>query len=121
MTETTHEHLIDFDKGVERMKGEEQLLKKLCGVFVRSCDKQLCELEQALNARDLQQAQKTAHSIKGGAGTIEAGPVHRTALAMEMAARNEDPVRLRSLLPELDDLCRRTRQAILEHYPDLQG
>ncbi len=102
------------------MKGEERLLKKLCSVFVRTSAGQLQELEQALKSEDLSTAQKIAHSIKGGAGTIEAGRLHNTAQEMENAARAKDLQRARNLLPELVDLSRQTRQAILEHYPDLQ-
>jgi len=97
------------------------LLKRLCEVFVRTSPEQLAELGSALASGDILAAQKIAHSIKGGAGTIEASAVHETAYAVELAARNEDLDKARALLPDLEDAVRRTSRIIQERYPDISA
>jgi hypothetical protein len=103
------------------MKGVESLLKRLCEVFINTSPGQLAELRSMLESGDILAVQKIAHSIKGGAGTIEAFAVHEAAYSLELAARDKNLDNAKARLSDLEDAVHRTNQIILERYPDISA
>lgn len=59
---------IDYNVGIERFGGNEEMLKK----FIRrySEDTHFCELQKALEAQDIEQAYRIAHTLKGVVGNL---------------------------------------------------
>jgi len=73
---------------MERMMDDEDLAREILEEFVRDAGRFLDPFDAALEAGDLRQLERLAHSAKGVAGTICADELHALALRIEQAARN---------------------------------
>jgi HPt (histidine-containing phosphotransfer) domain-containing protein len=60
----THEETLD------RLKGDQDFLKTLYGVFVEDLPKKLAAMDEALEGHDNDSLQRTAHSLKGASATV---------------------------------------------------
>jgi two-component system sensor histidine kinase/response regulator len=101
---------FDIPAALARLNGKRALLAKLIGDFHDRFAGFEAELRGYLAAGDHESALRTAHSLKGVAGTLEARPVAAAAAALEhalMADRQDDVEELiaattASLAPALD-------------------
>jgi two-component system sensor histidine kinase BarA len=73
--------LVDLDDGA---KG---LVAEMTGMFRTDSPVRLATIRAALEAGDLEQAARTAHALKGAAGTIGAHHLKNLAGEVEAAAR----------------------------------
>ena len=58
-------------------------------------------MEKALKKGRIEVIQKEAHAIKGGASTLEALPLTKTAKALEDVCKKNDPEKIGDLLNQL--------------------
>lgn len=104
---------IDHANGVARLMGDAALFARVLARFRKEYRNASATIRDAINAGDVQLAQRLAHTIKGAAGMIEALPLHAQAQALEQALRQGgDPARplarleraLEHLMRELETL-----------------
>ncbi len=57
------------------------------GMFVGECSHNIAELRKSLETRDLGLLERVAHTLKGAAASLGAGPVADAAFALEKQAR----------------------------------
>jgi len=60
-------------------------------------------VERAFEADDMTALRDAAHTLKGGAAELSAGPLRETAYAVERAARAADRDTLLRVIPELKE------------------
>jgi CheY-like chemotaxis protein/HPt (histidine-containing phosphotransfer) domain-containing protein len=75
---------------LDRMLGDESLIRKVVQVFLEDAPKRLSELDQAMASGDLERVRKEAHSIKGAAANLGAGMLVEAARSAEEAGRSGD-------------------------------
>jgi signal transduction histidine kinase/DNA-binding response OmpR family regulator/HPt (histidine-containing phosphotransfer) domain-containing protein/CHASE3 domain sensor protein len=76
---------LDTADGLLRVAGNKSLYTKLLRQFVEQQAAAAANIVEALNAGDHATAERIAHTVKGVAGNLGAGPVHRSASALEQA------------------------------------
>jgi hypothetical protein len=89
---------VDRDKALARVEGDRQAWSEIVDCFLEHSTALPDELAAALDAGDVERAVRTAHSLKGAALAIEAGPVAGTARDIEFATRDGDLSRAGQLL-----------------------
>jgi CheY-like chemotaxis protein/HPt (histidine-containing phosphotransfer) domain-containing protein len=88
-----------FDRAacLDRLGGNEELLRRIITVFLGDAQQQINKLAEALASVDLAQVGRLAHKISGAAGSISAIALHEIALKLEVAAREKSIERLAEL------------------------
>jgi HPt (histidine-containing phosphotransfer) domain-containing protein len=85
-------------------------LGELVEMYVQNMPERINALETQARDRDWQQLTRTAHQIKGSAGSYGFSVITSSAARLESAAKDGRPEEeILSALDELLDLCRRTR------------
>jgi two-component system sensor histidine kinase/response regulator len=99
---------IDHANGVARLMGDAALFARVLARFRKEYRNTAAVIADAIEAGNLQLAQRLAHTIKGAAGMIEALPLQAQAQALEQALRQGgDPaLPLARLEHALDDVMR---------------
>ncbi|MDR2694120.1 MAG: response regulator [Chitinispirillales bacterium] len=81
---------LDTAKGLEMMHGNAQIYKRIIGVFHKGGQEKINEINDALNASDLRLYTTYVHGLKSALASIGAAGLSATALALEMAGRQEN-------------------------------
>lgn len=82
--------MLDLQLAMERVGGDEELLKEIAQIFLEDCPRSLQELEEAVALSDAKRLERAAHSLKGSVSNFGAIGVTEAALALELMGRNED-------------------------------
>jgi CheY-like chemotaxis protein len=83
---------VVFDRAaaLERMGGDEDLLKELVGLFLHECPRRTAEIREALTRRDAAKLRQAAHTLKGSVGNFVAWEVFEGARQLEAIAHEQD-------------------------------
>ena len=98
---------IDLDVILEQLRGDRAFLNDLLETLLQEADDVLPRLEQAIARGDAEEVKGLAHSLKGAAATMAAGPVRDAAYTLEMLGRKGD-------LTDAPAALSRLRQAVRE-------
>lgn len=93
--------IIDWTAALEYVEGDCELLNELLLTAFNENRELLMQLDSAICARDAIVAGRLAHTIKGGAQSIAAMAIVKSAGAIEAAARAEDFTTARTLMLQL--------------------
>ena len=77
-------------EALDRIGGDEELLRDLCHIFLEESPKLLQKLQVALAAGDSDGVMRAAHSIKGESSYLGAGETSQAARQLEEMGRNKD-------------------------------
>lgn len=99
---TVSQPIIDLEALSEQFDGDKELLEEVAAIFAEDCPGRLNEAKTALAAQDSETLRRSAHSLKGAAGTLAANQVKDTASMLEQAAKNGEFVRAGEILPLLE-------------------
>jgi len=91
----------DKEKLLQRLRGREELVNKLCKIFYEQTDKHAAELDQLEQHFDLEDAVYITHSIKGGAANLSFLKLAEIAKKAEVAAREQDSETCKATVPEI--------------------
>lgn len=78
---------LDLAAGIARVMGDRRLFARVLERFRNDYRRAAEAIRAALAAGDTLLAQRLTHTLKGASGLIEAGPLHRQAVALEQALR----------------------------------
>ncbi len=87
---------------MERVGGDAGLVREVLDLFMDNMPEQMDGLRRAISAGDVQEAMLYAHTVKGMAANISAGPLCATASAAEKAAREGDLSPLAALAERME-------------------
>lgn len=76
----------DKDNALSRLLNNEELLIKVCELYLQSTPIKLEELKDAINNNNLSQISKLSHSLKGSSGDVGAANLHRLFDELEVMA-----------------------------------
>jgi CheY-like chemotaxis protein len=77
-------------EALERLGGDEELLRELCQIFLQESPKLLIKLKQAVVDGDVETVKRSAHSLKGEVSYLSAEDVSKTAKELERMADEND-------------------------------
>ncbi len=77
-------------EALDRIGGDEELLRDLCHIFLEESPKLLQRLQQAVAAGDTDGVMRAAHSLKGEAGYLGADGTSQAARQLEEMGHNKD-------------------------------
>ena len=110
--------IMEFEKTVEEFEGDRDFLIHILGSFLQNVKRQQGELRQALEDKNYEFIQKTAHAIKGGAANLLAIPFSQAASELERVGRQSDHQRgalaYQSFEQEYQRLVEYTKQFLLK-------
>jgi len=81
---------IDRQALMERLGGDNSLLKEIAELFMEDCARLLADMQQAVGQRDAERLEKAAHSLKGSVGNFGALRAVETLAEVERLARRWD-------------------------------
>ncbi|MFT5324156.1 MAG: two-component system sensor histidine kinase/response regulator [Planctomycetaceae bacterium] len=100
--------LIDRERALDRMGGDEELLAGLIECFIEDAPDLLRQLDEALKAEDAAEVARAAHSLKGLAANFEAIACRDSAVTIEQLGRDGDlsnvKAKLKTLKQDVSDL-----------------
>lgn len=88
-TFSTHNVVMNRQAALERMGGDEDILKLLGQAFLEDAPRIIGKLNESLTTRDGQKVHFYAHKIKGLASNFDANSTCKLAAEMEILGRNE--------------------------------
>ncbi len=83
------------------MDDDEELIRDVVDAWIVQNPAQMIALGEAVTAKDAERIHSLAHSLKGSAATIAAGPLTEAAYRMEMAGRLADMNEVDTLYADL--------------------
>ncbi|WP_430462182.1 PAS domain-containing protein [Thalassolituus sp. LLYu03] len=93
----------DRAAAIERLMGDDDLLNRLATMFADGFAERMKALQEALDARDVDEIRSVAHSMKGVTGNLGANQLHDIASQLEKAAQTcEEPV-CRGLIHDMEN------------------
>jgi CheY-like chemotaxis protein len=102
---------------MRRHLGSDELVAEVAQAFLHDCPARLAEIGTAIAARDRNAIRAAAHTLKGAAGNLFAGPVIACATGLESMAEDDafDPIAADATFVLLEAECARLVAAIQEN------
>ena len=94
--------LLDRSVALERVGGDEELLKEIAGLFLIEYPILLQDIRAALARADAESLERSAHSLKGAVSNFEARLAFDAALRLETIGRSKNLARAPSALIDLE-------------------
>jgi two-component system, sensor histidine kinase and response regulator len=92
---------IDIKAGLSRVGGNKKLYRDLLIKFHNDYQTIINDIQEALNKKDLELAQRLAHTVKGVSGNIGATEIQKAAESVELAVKDEQLESINDLLQTL--------------------
>jgi two-component system, sensor histidine kinase and response regulator len=80
---------IDIKTGLNRVGGNKKLYRDLLVKYSKDNQTVTQQIQEALNKKDMELAQRLAHTVKGVSGNIGAGEVQKTAEVVELSIKSQ--------------------------------
>lgn len=104
--------VIDTATALERVEGDEDLLRELALMLLESMPAMMEELRAACARADAEALERTAHTLKGSVGTLAAQRVWDTAQCLENSGRDGQLADSGALLAALEVEVGRLEEAL---------
>jgi PAS domain S-box-containing protein len=99
---------------LDRLMGDEQLVRDVLKIFLEDIPQQMKALEEYLKTGDAKSVQRQAHTIKGASANVCAEALRAVALEMEKAGTAGDLDAVRSRMAELEKQFEHVKQTIIQ-------
>ncbi len=104
--------VLNIPEAMERLDGDGELLKEICGVFTDDAPKQMEILRKAIDTGDMVLTERQAHSLKSAAANIGADLMKSRAFEIELAAREGDIKDIHMLYEQLEHELKKVLEAL---------
>lgn len=92
----------NMSKALEQLGGDESLFQEVIDIFLDQAPKHLAVLRVAVEQRQAETVETTAHTLKGDLGYLGIPEISQRAREIEEVARSKDVSRVASLLPQFE-------------------
>lgn len=75
---------------LERVGGDEELLREIAGLFLEDCPTLMTKIEQAVATNDAFNLERAAHSLKGSIANFGSEAAYQASLDLEQIGRSKD-------------------------------
>ena len=103
---------INLELGLRRTGGSSKLLRKLMLQFYKDHGQDVQSIRQALDAGELEEAHRIAHTVKGVAGTIGAEKLHQTAADVDALLKSGSGAEITPLLEQMEGTLQEVMQGL---------
>jgi two-component system, sensor histidine kinase and response regulator len=114
---TGHEPAVDLAAVMDRIGGDEELLRELVGLYVEDEQRLVEELVGAVRDGDSAGVRRSAHTLKGAVSNFCALDAWSAAQALEDAGRDGRVDQARALLDALRAELARVREVLSPYLP----
>ena len=104
--------VVDLNEALARLGGDRKFYRELLDMLLQDAPQQLRDMSEALERADAKRIEQVAHSLKGAAASLEAGPVRDTAQRLETLGREANLSGTIEALHELQGQLERLRQFV---------
>jgi HPt (histidine-containing phosphotransfer) domain-containing protein len=99
---------------LERLGGDQELLKEIAGLFLEDYGHLLAEIRRAVAARDAAALHRAAHTLKGSVSNFGADATSQAAYRLEILGRGGDLSEAEKALEQLEEALGRLTPALME-------
>ncbi len=85
---TTIESILNLSEAMTNLDGDAELLEEILDIFIDTAEDQLQNIQNCIEAEDVKQVAVQAHGMKGGASNFCAKKFVRSALRLEIKAKD---------------------------------
>ncbi len=82
--------VLNLNEAMTNLDGDAELLEEIMEIFLDTAGEQLQSIQDAIKAGDIKQVAVQAHGMKGGASNFCAKKFVRSALRLELKAKDEN-------------------------------
>ena len=100
---TAASEVFDIETALSRVRGKNELLKRLVHIFLQELPQTMSSIRTAVNSGDILQLQLSAHRLKGAASTISAVRVARISEDIERMAGTGELTDMESTFRSLEE------------------
>ena len=110
----TSKQQISFDRSsaLDRVGGDEELLREVAGIYLAEYPPLLDNIRSAVGAGDGDALQRSAHTLKGSLATLGAEPAAHLAMSLESQGRQNHLESAGAVLLRLEEELARVHQEI---------
>ena len=94
--------VVDLEQAMGRVGGDRDFYQELLGMLLEDASGQIGDMREAIGRGDAKRVEQTAHSLKGAAANLEAGPLRDVAWWLETLGREERLASAEGALAELE-------------------
>ncbi|CAN2039850.1 two-component system, sensor histidine kinase and response regulator [Candidatus Magnetomoraceae bacterium gMMP-15] len=94
---------INIESAIKRMGGNKELYIKLIGKFYREYSNIAVNIRKSLENKEIKDAERQAHTLKGLAGNFSAQTLRNTAQEIETAIKTQQLTEIESLIQSLEN------------------
>ncbi len=105
---------LDCAVALERLGGDEELLREVAGLFLDEYPMLMNEIRTAIMSRDSDALQRAAHSMKGSVSNFGADGVYQAAFVLEKKGRAGDFDALEPCINQLASALEQIHSALRE-------
>jgi signal transduction histidine kinase/CheY-like chemotaxis protein/HPt (histidine-containing phosphotransfer) domain-containing protein len=106
--------IVHRAEALERLNGDEEILKEICEVFIDEAPKQMGMLKQAIENIDIDMTERQAHSIKSASANIGADSLSEKAMEIELSAKDNKLENVQNLYTGLENEFEKVLQELKE-------
>lgn len=106
--------VFDFKAALERMGGDEEILKEIAALFIEDSPEQLRRIRQAIDADDAHALERAAHTLKGSVANFGAENAVQAALTLEIMGRKGQLTHANQRYQELETAIGEVQAALRE-------
>ena len=114
------EDMLDWKGFLERVMGDKALAKDIFNEFLTELPKRIEEISNDLENRNLLEANRKAHTLKGSSANVGAIAIQEIAYRIEHSTSDEDLTQAVSLIPQLDKQFNRLKKYWSRYNPDVK-
>jgi HPt (histidine-containing phosphotransfer) domain-containing protein len=107
--------LADLERSLERLGGDQSLLRDMAGFFIEDAPLLVDQVREAAGRGDRLGIASAAHSLKGLAATFDAAPLLEVTRRVEEQATRSDPCDFVPVVAALDEQTGRLIQFLKQH------
>lgn len=99
---------------LERLGGDEELLREVAQLFLEEYPALVTQIRAAVAAEDPEALQRAAHSLKGSVSNFGADNAYHAAFTLELMGRNREMAQARSGMAALEEALEYIHPALME-------
>lgn len=89
---------------LERMGGDEELLREIAGLFLEDYPSMMSKIDQAVANSDAYNLERAAHSLKGSIANFGSEAAYQASLDLEQMGRSKDLAKMHEAHARLVDV-----------------
>jgi PAS domain S-box-containing protein len=110
--EKTADGAVDLAEAMNRVAGDQGLLRSMIAMFLEQCPKEMAVLRESVNHADAGALRRAAHTLKGTIGIFGRREAYAAADRLEALGKSGDLAAATPALTELEDALARLRPAL---------